>query len=80
MVYDSPFMIPLRRRMTVKTEGFDYHGKLMKNVTSNQMYNNEMLAGFMDKLDGVVCSWVDATKYVHAFNRISMDKNDKTRN
>lgn len=81
MVSDSIFYKPLHRKETIKTDGYDYHGHVLKNTMSNQMFeNNKNLADFMMSLENVVCSLIDATKSVHAFNNIAIDKNDRSRN
>ena len=81
MVINSIFKKPLHRKETKAYYGYDYHGNVLKNTMSRQMFdNNKTLADFVMKIDGVVCSMIDATKAVHMFNMISLDKNDRRKN
>ena len=64
----------------VKNTGFDYKNKIFQKTTSNRMWANSTMSGFLEKLNGIVAETIDSVKRIRTFWNYTVDKDDRTIN
>ena len=62
---------------TKRNEGFDYHGQILKNVLSPEMFSNPAQDISMRQIERVIEHLIDTVKSIKSQFFISKDKDDK---
>lgn len=58
-------------------KSYDYsNGNLLRNSLSSKLYENKILADFLDGISDIMEINVDSIKKIRVHNNISVDKND----
>ena len=57
-----------------KNLGYDYSGKILKSMTSPEMWANPLQIPFYSKMEGMINFMIDQVKYVKKYFSIAHDK------
>ena len=58
-----------------KNLGYDYHGKILKKMTSPELWANSMQIPFYGKMEGMINFIIEQVKYIKKTMSIAHEKN-----
>ena len=64
---DSRYKIMKNRKTLIKYSGFAYQRRMLMKTTDNNLYNNDALRGFAQKIEFILNEWFYQVKRVKLF-------------
>ena len=78
MIVNSPYTKIGTSKDVLLNVGYNYEGKVLKNVMSKQMFRtNETMLTFLTYIDSIVYEIIENVKRIKTFGNPALDKNER---